>query len=304
MIFEWYWWGELGRVWGMSTSLLLDGYNLAFRSFYAVPELSRGDGFPTNALHGWVKTIWRLKDLYPEARVIAFFDLHGDREREALLPEYKANRTEVPEALRLQFPEIRRVTQLMGIGVVESSGVEADDLIGSAAKSLAERGEKAIIVSADKDLAQCVGGAVTQLLPPPTANPRLGWRTLDESAVQEKFGVRPDQIADYLALVGDNSDNIPGLAGVGPKTASNWLRSYGTLEGIIQNSGRLKPPRFQAKVGEEKENLLRNQQLTRLNDRHEVSLEPVEANPEGLKEFFAEMEMKSTEAEVEKRYGG
>tara|TARA_R100000027_G_scaffold59418_2_gene49747 strand:+ start:2595 stop:3461 length:867 start_codon:yes stop_codon:yes gene_type:complete len=288
----------------MRTTLLLDGYNLAFRSFYAVPELTREDGFPTNALHGWVKTIWRLKDLYPEAGVIAFFDLHGDREREALLPEYKANRTEMPEALRLQFPEIRRVTALMGIGVVESSGVEADDLIGSAAKKLSEAGEGAIIVSADKDLAQCVGGTVTQLLPPPTANPRLGWRTLDEAAVQEKFGVRPDQIADYLALVGDTSDNIPGIAGVGPKTASSWLRSYGTLAGIIQNSGRLKPPRFQAKVGEEKENLLRNQQLTRLNDRHEVSVEPVLADVEKLKEFFSEMEMKTTAAEVDKRFGG
>ena len=149
-----------------------------------------------------------------------------------------------------------------------------------------------------------MGGTVTQLLPPPTANPRLGWRTLDEAAVQEKFGVRPDQIADYLALVGDTSDNIPGIAGVGPKTASSWLRSYGTLAGIIQNSGRLKPPRFQAKVGEEKENLLRNQQLTRLNDRHEVSVEPVLADVEKLKEFFSEMEMKTTAAEVDKRFGG
>ncbi|MGE9291864.1 MAG: 5'-3' exonuclease, partial [Puniceicoccales bacterium] len=288
---------------GMGKTLLLDGFNLAFRSFYAVPELTRGDGFPTNALHGWVKTIWRLRDLYPEAGVIAFFDLHGDREREALLPEYKANRTEMPEALRKQFPEIRRVTGLMGIGVVESSGVEADDLIASAARSLSEKGEESLIVSADKDLAQCVGGSVAQLLPPPTANPRLGWRTLDEKAVQEKFGVRPDQIADYLALVGDNADNIPGLAGVGPKTASNWLRSYGTLEGILQNSGRLKPPRFQSKVGEEKENLLRNQKLTRLNDQHPVSLEPVAVDVAGLREFFLEMDMKNSAAEVDKRFG-
>ena len=288
----------------MGQTLLLDGFNLAFRSFYAVPELSRGDGLPTNALHGWVKTVWRLMDLYPEAGVIAFFDLHGDREREALLPEYKANRTEMPEALSRQFPEIRRVTRLMGVAVVESSGVEADDLIGSAASALAGRGEEAVIVSADKDLAQCVKPGVVQLLPPPTANPRLGWRTLDEDAVQEKFGVRPDQIADYLALIGDNSDNIPGLAGVGPKTASNWLRAYGSLEGVIQNSGRLKPPRFQAKVGEEKENLLRNQKLTRLNLGHEVSFSEISPDPEGLREFFAEMEMKSTGAEIEKRFPG
>ncbi len=287
----------------MDKTLLLDGFNLAFRSFYAVPELSRADGFPTNALHGWVKTIWRLQDLYPDARVIAFFDLHGDREREALLPAYKANRTEMPESLRLQFPEIRRVTHLMGIGVVDSSGVEADDLIASAASALAERGEEVFIVSADKDLAQCVRPGVSQLLPPPTANPQLGWRTLDEEAVQEKFGVRPDQIADYLALVGDTSDNIPGLAGVGPKTASNWLRSYGSLEGIIQNSGRLKPPRFQSKVGEEKENLLRNQRLTRLNCGHPVAFDQIDPNVPELRKFFEEMDMKSTLTAVEKRFG-
>jgi len=288
---------------GMGRTLLLDGYNLAFRSFYAVPDLSRADGFPTNALHGWVKTIWRLMDLYPGAGVIAFFDLDGSKEREALLVDYKATRTEMPESLRKQFPEIRRVTRLMGIAVVEASGVEADDLIGSAACSLASRGEEALIVSADKDLAQCVKPGVRQLLPPPRVNPRLGWRTLDEAAVQEKFGVRADQIADYLALVGDHSDNIPGLAGVGPKTAASWLRSYGSLEGIIQNSGRLKPPRFQAKILEEKENLLRNQKLTRLSLSHEVSFAEVAPDPSGLREFFAEMEMKSTAAEVEKRFG-
>jgi len=287
----------------MARTLLLDGFNLAFRSYYAVPELNRSDGFPTNAIHGWVKTVWRLNDLYPDATVIAFFDLDGDREREALLPEYKANRSEMPEPLRKQIPEIRKVTELMGIGVIESSGVEADDLIASAAQLLADRGEEAIIVSADKDLAQCVTDGVTQLLPPPTANPRLGWRTLDASAVQEKFGVRPDQIADYLALVGDTSDNIPGLAGVGPKTASNWLRSYGTMEAIIQNAGRLKPPRFQAKVGEERENLLRNQKLTRLNQQHEISLEAVRPDVARLGAFLDSMEMKKTTEEVAKRYG-
>jgi DNA polymerase-1 len=286
----------------MGQFLLLDGYNLAFRSFYAVPELSRSDGFPTNALHGWVKTVWRLNDLYPEAAAIGFFDLDGDRERQALLPDYKANRVEMPEALGKQFPPIRELTALMGIGVVECSGVEADDLIASAARELGERGDEVLVVSADKDLAQCVGGPVKQLLPPPTANPKLGWRTLDEDAVREKFGVRPDQIADYLALVGDSSDNIPGLAGVGPKTAANWLRAYGGLEGIIANSGRLKPPRFQAKVGEERENLLRNRKLTLLNDRHPVELDERPADPAGLREFLEGMEMKSTAGEVENRY--
>ncbi len=286
----------------MGQHLLLDGFNLAFRSFYAVPELSRSDGFPTNALHGWVKTIWHLNDLHPGAVVTAFFDLDGDRERQALLPTYKAHRTEMPEALRRQFPEIRRLTALMGMHLVESSGVEADDLIASAAHRLAKEGHQVLIVSADKDLGQCVGDRVRQLLPPPTANPRLGWRTLDAEGIREKFGVRPDQIADYLALVGDSSDNIPGVPGVGPKTAANWLRSYGTLEAVIENSGRLKPPRFQAKIPAEEENLLRNRRLTRLNDAHEFDLPEARPDRKGLETFLREMEMKSTAAEVAGRY--
>ncbi len=288
--------------WGMALQLLLDGYNLAFRSFYAVPELSRSDGFPTNALHGWVKTVWRLHDLYPEATLTAFFDLDGDREREALLPDYKANRSEMPEALRKQMPEIRKLTDLLGINLIEASGVEADDLIASAARRLSGKGHEVLIVSADKDLAQCVNASVKQLLPPPTANPRLGWRTLDEDAVKEKFGVRPDQIADYLALVGDSSDNIPGLAGVGPKTASNWLKAYGTLDAVVENAGRLKPVRFQAKVGEEKANLLRNRKLTGLNETHEFDLPENTVDTGALSDFLAAMEMKSTAAEVGKRY--
>lgn len=286
----------------MGQQLLLDGYNLAFRSYYAVPGLSRSDGFPTNALHGWVKTVWRLMDLYPDATLTAFFDLDGDREREALLPEYKANRSEMPDDLRRQMPEIRRLTGFMGINLIEASGVEADDLIASAAQRLAGEGDEVLIVSADKDLAQCVTARVRQLLPPPTANPRLGWRTLDADAVKEKFGVRPDQIADYLALIGDNSDNIPGLAGVGPKTASNWLKAYGTLDAVIENAGRLKPPRFQAKVNEEKENLIRNRKLTTLKENHEFALPDNRVDFAALKDFLTQMEMKSTAAEVEKRY--
>ena len=117
----------------------------------------------------------------------------------------------------------------MGFGQVEKAGVEADDLLAAAAHELVAQGHQVVIVSSDKDLAQCIGSGVTQLLPPPTANPRLGWRMLDEEGVQKKFGVKPAQIPEYLALVGDAADNIKGLPGVGPKTASKWLSAYGSL---------------------------------------------------------------------------
>ena len=132
----------------------------------------------------------------------------------------------------------------MGYGGLEVDGVEADDLIGSAALQLAAAGHRVGIVSADKDLAQLIRPGVTQWLPPPTANPKLGWRELDEDGVAIKFGVTPAQIPDLLALVGDTSDNIPGIPGVGLKTAAKWLVQYGSLQGILDYCGEIQPKRF------------------------------------------------------------
>ena len=195
---------------------LVDGYNMVFRSFYGIRELTRSDGFPTNAIHGWVKTLWSLMDRDDCDRLIVFFDRGAD-EREALLPEYKKNRSETPPDLVVQIPIIKELTALMGINCVEKDGVEADDLIGAYAKQYATKDAPVVIVSADKDLAQCLNGNVHQLLPPPTANPRLGWRMMTVDKVAGKFGVGAEKVAEYLALVGDTADNIPGLQGVGPK---------------------------------------------------------------------------------------
>lgn len=286
----------------MSAVLLLDGFNLAFRSFYAVPELTRADGFPTNALHGWLKTLWHLSDRYPGAEVLAVFDLDGDRMRQELCPEYKANRSEMPEALRLQLAPLKELTRLVGVACVEESGVEADDIIASLAKRFADDGRQVWIVSADKDLGQCVGGTVRQLLPPPTANPRLGWRELDAAGVEDKFDVRPEQIADYLALVGDTSDNVRGLDGVGPKTAAAWLKSNRDIEGIIARCGMLKPKRFQSVVHAEQDRLRINQQLTRLRTDRPAEVVPASVDLPGLLAFLESMEMRTSREEAIKRY--
>ena len=167
----------------MSKWLLVDGYNMAFRAFYGMPELTRADGFPTGALHGWVKTMWRLQDDEKPDGMLVFFDLGGSLDRLALLPEYKAQRKETPEALEKQIPVIKDLTRALGLVGIELNGVESDDLVASQARALAKAGHEVLIVSADKDFAQCVDERVKILLPPPTANPKLGWRVLDVNGV-------------------------------------------------------------------------------------------------------------------------
>jgi DNA polymerase I len=280
---------------------LIDGFNLMFRSYYAIPELTRSDGFPTNAIHGWIKTIWSLQDRPDCDRMIVFFD-RGASAREALLPEYKANRAETPDALRQQIPEIKRLTRLLGLPVVEEDGVEADDLIASCAHTLGTQGQHVVIVSADKDFAQCLNASIQQLLPPPTANPKLGWRMLTVAGIPEKFGVEAGQIADYLALVGDSSDNIPGLAGVGPKTAAKWLGDYGSIEGIIAKANYLQPARFQSLVANQAEVLRRNLQLTQVDTRLSMpSLQAQDLQAEQLLAFLESMEMHRTVNDAKKR---
>ena len=268
-----------------------------------MPELTRTDGFPTGALHGWVKSLWRLSDDEKPVATLVFFDLGGSQDRLAIHPEYKAQRQETPEALVQQIPFIKSLTRAMGLVGVEIDGVESDDLLASQALALAREGHDVVVVSADKDFAQIVNERIKILLPPPTANPKLGWRLLDSDGVQMKFGVGPHQIADYLALVGDSADNIPGLAGVGPKTAAKWLTEFGSLEGVIAHASALKPDRFQENVRVEADRLRLNRQLTTLN----LGLPTVAAKQTApqvgeLLRLLEELEMKSTLGEARKRY--
>ena len=287
----------------MAKWLLIDGFNLAYRCFFAVPELTRADGFPTNALHGWVKSLWRLADQERPAATLVFFDLGGAQDRLALHPDYKAQREDMPEALQKQIEPLKALTRAMGHVGIEQHGVESDDLLASQAVSLAVQGHEVLIVSADKDFAQIVGGRIKILLPPPSANPKLGWRLMDEAGVVEKFGVPPAQIADYLALVGDASDNIPGVAGVGPKTAAKWLQEFGGVEGIIAGADTLKPERFREAVKAGADTLRRNLKLTTLNlGLPTVKAEAAEVQPGELFTLLETMEMKSSLAEARARY--
>jgi DNA polymerase-1 len=161
------------------------------------------------------------------------------------------------------------------------------------------------VVSSDKDFAQIVGDRIKIMLPPPSANPKLGWRLLDAAGVAEKFGVPPAQIADYLALVGDTSDNIPGLNGVGPKTAAKWLADHGGLEGVIAHAAELKPDRFRAVVATDADRLRKNLRLTTLNlGLPRVNPERPQPQVPELVRFLEEMEMRSSAAEARNRYTG
>jgi DNA polymerase-1 len=289
----------------MAKWLLVDGYNMAFRAFYGMPELTRADGFPTGALHGWVKTMWKLHDQEKPDAMLVFFDLGGSQDRLALHPEYKAQRKETPEPLEKQIPVIKDLTRAMGLVGVELDGVESDDLLASQARMLASDGHDVLIVSADKDFAQCVNDRIKILQPPPTANPKLGWRLLDAAAVVEKFGVPPSQIAEYLALIGDTSDNIPGIDGVGPKTAAKWFAEFRTLEGIIAAAGELKPDRFREPVARDAERLRVNLKLTTLSEKPALpQMSAGEPQVAKLLQLLEAMEMKSTLAEAQKRYSG
>ena len=281
---------------------LVDGFNLAFRAFYGMPELARKDGFPTGALHGWVRQMWWIEDNIKPDQVYVFFDLGWASRQLAIRDDYKANRGDTPVELEQQIPVIKEWTRAAGYAGVEQDGIEADDLIGAYSQKLAAEGHTVLIVSADKDLAQLVSDRVHQMVPPPTANPRLGWRELDPSGVEAKFGVKPGQIADYLALIGDTSDNIPGLRGVGPKTAAKWLNQYQSLEEIISHCGELHPKRFQSLVYQEIGTLRSNLSMTRLDLSLQVDEQAhAEADPQRAVEILEEMEMDRSADAMRKR---
>jgi len=287
----------------MSKWLLVDGFNLIYRCYFALPELTRADGFPTGALHGWVKSLWKLADQEKPEATLVFFDLGGSQDRLVLHPEYKAQREEMPEALSQQIEPVKLLTRAMGLVGIEQDGVESDDLLAAQAVALAKAGHEVVIVSSDKDFAQIVGPQIKMMLPPPAANPKLGWRLLDAPGVVEKFGVPPEQIADYLALVGDTSDNIPGIDGVGPKTAAKWLAEWRNIEGVIAHAAELKPDRFREAVAAGAEKLRLNLKLTTLNlALPTVAAEKTAPQVAELLRLLASYEMRSTLAEAEKRY--
>ena len=220
------------------TLVLVDGSSYLFRAFHALPLLTNSKGEYTNAILGVTNMLKKLVDTYPDAYFGVIFDAPGKTFRNDMYPEYKANRASMPEELREQIKPLHELIKAMGLPLVMESRVEADDVIGTLATQAESNGLKVIISTGDKDIAQLVTEKIALIN---TMNNQ--W--LDITGVQEKFGVPPERIIDYLALMGDTSDNIPGVPKVGPKTAAKWLNQFGTLDDIIARAGEVK-----GKVGE------------------------------------------------------
>jgi DNA polymerase-1 len=215
------------------TVYLIDGSGYIFRAFYAVAPLTTKDGFPTNALYGFTRMLGKLLSLPDNSHMVMVFDSGKLTFRNELYPEYKANRAECPADLVPQMPVFREISQALGLPVVELPGYEADDIIGTLTHKLRLADKNVVIVTGDKDLCQLVEPGV------------LIWDTMKDKkfgveGVVEKFGVSPDKVVDVLALMGDSSDNIPGLSGVGPKTATQLVQSYGDVNSIIAATDAIK----------------------------------------------------------------
>lgn len=269
--------------------LLVDGSSYLYRAFHALPDLKNREGFPTGAIYGVINMLRRLAADYPQAdRRAVVFDAKGKTFREDWYPDYKAHRPPMPEDLARQIPKLHACIEALGWPLVMIEGVEADDVIGTLAAEASAAGEPCVISTGDKDLAQLVDAHVTLINT--MSNERL-----DRTAVLEKFGVPPERIVDYLALVGDAVDNIPGVAKVGPKTAAKWLAQYGSLDGVIAHAQEIG-----GVVGENLRAHLDFLPLAKklVSVRRDLALPPLNLAPrppdrERLARLFAELEFKS-----------
>ena len=220
------------------TLLLVDGSSYLYRAYHAMAQLSAPDGAPTGALYGVLNMLRRLRADYVHDYCAVVFDAKGKNFRHEMFPDYKATRPPMPDDLRPQAEALPDLVRLMGWPVLVIPQVEADDVIGTLAAMAGEAGWNVVVSTGDKDMAQLVNERVTLV------NTMSG-ETLDINGVKEKFGVRPDQIRDYLALMGDKVDNVPGVEKCGPKTAVKWLEAYGSLAGVMEHAAEIK-----GKVGE------------------------------------------------------
>ena len=212
---------------------LIDGSSYLYRAFHAMPPLTTSTGLPTGAVKGVTNMLRNLRKENPDAYYLSIFDAKGKNFRHDLYKDYKANRPPMPEELREQLSPLKEICNAMGMPVIEIPKVEADDVIATLAEMGARQGMPIVISSLDKDLMQLVEDPLIKMMN--TMNNQV----YDVAGVEGKFGVHPNQIIDYLALVGDTSDNVPGVPKVGPKTAVKWLNEFKTIKGIIENADSL-----------------------------------------------------------------
>jgi DNA polymerase-1 len=212
--------------------ILVDGSSYLFRAYHALPPLTNSRGEPTGAIVGVVNMLRKLIDTYRPERMAVVFDAPGATFRDDLYPDYKAHRPPMPDELRAQIEPLHAIVRAMGLPLLIVPGVEADDVIGTLASQAAAAGLPTLISTSDKDLAQLVDDHVTLVN-------TMTDQVLDRAGVIDKLGVPPERVVDYLTLVGDSVDNVPGVPQCGPKTAAKWLAAYGSLEGVVANAAAI-----------------------------------------------------------------
>ncbi len=217
----------------VKTLLLVDGSSYLYRAYHALPDLRTSSGEPTGALRGFISMLHVLRQQVEAAHIACVFDAKGRTFRDDLFSEYKANRTAMPDDLGRQIEPIHEAVRALGWPIIEIPGIEADDVIATLARRASEQQFRTIVSTSDKDLAQLVNEHVTLVN-------TMSNETLDVSGVERKFGVSPQRIVDYLTLVGDSVDNVPGVDKVGPKTAAKWLHEYGSLDSLVANADAVK----------------------------------------------------------------
>lgn len=239
--------------------ILIDAYSQIFRAFYAIRQLTNSKGEPTNAIFVFARLLLRIQNDYPSESGALLFDCGKVGFRLELAPEYKANRTAMPDELKAQLPAIRELAAAFGWPLLEEKEYEADDLIAAFARAVPG---PVYIVSSDKDLSQLVTPEIRMLVPALKG----GFEERGIPEVKAKFDVPPELIVDYLALIGDSSDNIPGVPGVGPKTAALILNSYGPAETWLDDPAKIENPKFLAKLEGHFDVIRKNRKLIALRD--------------------------------------
>ncbi len=281
--------------------VLVDGSSYLYRAFHALPQFSTSSGQPTGAVYGVANMLRKLANEYQPEEMAVVFDAKGKTFRDELYPEYKAHRPPMPDDLAAQVAPLREIVEAMGLPLLEIEGVEADDVIGTLARRAAEAGREVVISTGDKDMAQLVDGRVTLV-------DTMTDTVYDRAAVEKKFGVPPERMIDYLTLVGDKVDNIPGVPGVGPKTAAKWLARYGSLDEILRHAGEI-PGKAGENLRAVQDRLPLSRALVTIRTDLDLDL-PADAlrrrppDRDRLRALFARLEFKSWLAALGGRDGG
>lgn len=272
--------------------ILVDALNLIYRAYYAVSGLATAAGRPTNAVFGFAKMVSQINRVWRPTHELVVFDGGVPAERLGLLGSYKAQRPPMPPALRGQMADIEEYLESAGIKSVRMEGKEADDIIATAAVLSVSTGFEVIVASSDKDLMQIAGNSIALVAPG-----KIEFKIGPEEVVK-KTGVRPDQVVDWLALVGDSADNIPGVPGVGEKTSARLIAEWGSVAELYRNLGSVNPEKLRSRLEASRENVYRNVQLITLNRDLQLPCRPEDApvaapDPVRLRAFYEKMEFHS-----------